>query len=470
MTIPTHDKAGKVKIANQDPLEGLEGFDPKMRYGADKVETDSDGKTHYYRNGHEYRIMGDTQKQMGVISNLITDMTLGGASTDELARAVRHSMVVIDAEKHKLDYKASEIENNIAALRKEWQVKTDDDGNVIGYGGASTILSRSKGEVSVPKRQGTPVVNIKGSKNYDPSRPEGAVLYKTADDLYYPVRKMDKSTGMVTLQTIDGRKVTYNVNDKTARAMYEPVERKDPKTGAVSFTNREGNIVYKTDYRKQQSTRMAETDDAYSLVSSKRHPMELLYADYANAMKAMGNEARIEMMNTGNLKYDKKARDTYQTEVASLMSKLNTALLNAPREREAQRLANVEVAAKKEAAKANGTELKSSEIKKISQQALSKYRQEVGSVSRRDRSISITDKEWEAIQAGAVTENVLKRILDNADADNLRQRSMPRTTTQLSQAQINRIKAMSASYTIAEIAEKLGKSPSTIQKYLKGVN
>ena len=198
--------------------------------------------------------------------------------------------------------------------------------------------------------------------------------------------------------------------------------------------------------------------------------MELLYADYANAMKAMGNAARIEMMNTGNLKYDKKARDTYQTEVASLMSKLNTALLNAPREREAQRLANVEVAAKKEAAKAKGTELKSSEIKKISQQALSKYRQEVGSVSRRDRSISITDKEWEAIQAGAVTENVLKRILDNADADNLRQRSMPRTTTQLSQAQINRIKAMSASYTIAEIAEKLGKSPSTIQKYLKGVN
>ena len=283
---------------------------------------------------------------------------------------------------------------------------------------------------------------------------------------------MDKSTGTVTLQTIDGRKVTYNVNDKTARAMYEPVERKDPKTGAVSFTNREGNIVYKTDYRKQQSTRMAETDDAYSLVSSKRHPMELLYADYANAMKAMGNEARIEMMNTGNLKYDKKARDTYQTEVASLMSKLNTALLNAPREREAQRLANVEVAAKKEAAKANGTELKSSEIKKISQQALSKYRQEVGSVSRRDRSISITDKEWEAIQAGAVTENVLKRILDNADAENLRQRSMPHATTELTQAQINRIKAMSASYTIAEIAEKLGKSPSTIQRCLKkkGVN
>lgn len=45
---------------------------------------------------------------MGVISNLITDMTLRGADEKELARAVKHSMVVIDAEKHGLDYKRSE--------------------------------------------------------------------------------------------------------------------------------------------------------------------------------------------------------------------------------------------------------------------------------------------------------------------------------------------------------------------------
>ena len=52
---------------------------------------------------------------MGKISNLITDMTLLGASEDKLARAVRHSMVVIDDEKHHLDYKQSEKDNNIAA-------------------------------------------------------------------------------------------------------------------------------------------------------------------------------------------------------------------------------------------------------------------------------------------------------------------------------------------------------------------
>lgn len=40
------------------------------------------------------------QQEMGKVSNLITDMTIHGANTDELARAVRHSMVVIDSEKH----------------------------------------------------------------------------------------------------------------------------------------------------------------------------------------------------------------------------------------------------------------------------------------------------------------------------------------------------------------------------------
>ena len=51
-------------------------------------------------SGQKIKIMKNTQTEMGKISNLITDMTLKGATQDELARAVRHSMVVIDAEKH----------------------------------------------------------------------------------------------------------------------------------------------------------------------------------------------------------------------------------------------------------------------------------------------------------------------------------------------------------------------------------
>ena len=458
MCIPTHDPKGKVKITSTPPLKGLEGFDPKLEYPE--------------RKGMKYMkdpVTGkdNTQKEMGVISNLITDMTLGGADQDEMARAVRHSMVVIDAGKHKLDYKRSEIENNIAALKKKYQPKYDDDGNIVGYGGASTLISRSKGEATVDKRQGSPRINMKGKDYYDPSKPEGSLLYRPADDLYYPDRKYDKTTGEMTIRTTDGKKIQYNVKDKKAADLYSPVKRVDKETGEVSYTDKTGTIQYRMNKRHQKSTNMAETDDAYTLVSKARHPMEVLYADYANSMKALANDARKEMMTTGKIAFDREAKKTYQTEVDSLNDKLNTALLNAIRERTAQRKANVEVAVKKAA----DPTMKSGDIKKASQQALTKYRQKVGSVSRRDRSIKITDREWEAIQKGAISETQLKKILDNTDIDSLRERATPRATTTISQATINRIKALSNSnYTLAEIAKKVDLPKSTVSNYLKGAN
>ena len=406
MCIPTHDRAGKVKITSTPPLKGLEGFDPKMEYGPETYK------------GKSIKVMKNTGTEMGKISNLITDMTLAGAGQDELARAVRHSMVVIDAEKHKLDYKKSEVDNDIASLRKKYQAHVDADGNVR-YGGASTILSKSKGETSVPKRQGTPKVNIKGEDWYDPKKPEGSLIYKTADDVAYDVKKINKRTGEVT-------------------------------------------TVTKT--RTQKSTKMAETDDASTLVSKYKYPMELVYADYANSMKSLANKARLESMKTGKIQYSSAAKETYKAEVSSLKAKLNTALLNTTRERAAQRMANAEVNAKRQA----NPDMKPGDVKKASQQALSKARSELNSVSRRDRSIKITDKEWEAIQAGAVSENVLKKILDNTDVDNLRERATPRASKQLTQAKIAKIKAMSASYTLQQIADKMGVSVSTVSKYLKG--
>lgn len=396
MCIPTHDKGGKVKIQSTPPLKGLEGFDPKTAYGPDTYK------------GRAIKTMKNTGTQMGIISNLITDMTLQGADDDELARAVRHSMVVIDAEKHKLDYKKSEIDNGISALKKKYQT-----------GGASTLLSRSKGQTSVLKRQGSPLVNMKGKEWYDPNKPEGSLIYKTADDASYSVRKVNKKTGEV--ETV-------------------------------------------TKYRMQKSTKMAETDDAYSLVSKANTPMERAYADYANKMKSLANQARKEMMNTGKIAYSSTAKATYQQEVSSLMSKLNTALLNAPRERQAQLKANAEINAKK----LNNPNMKAGDIKKASQQALTKYRNQVGSVARSKRSIKITDKEWEAIQAGAISENYLKKILNNTDIETLRERATPCATTTLSQTKINRIKSLSASnYTLSEIAQKLGISTTTVSNYLK---
>lgn len=421
MGIPTHDRAGKVKISSRDLLDGLVGFDPKVSYGGEK-SIGSDGKEHWSRDGVEYRLMTKTNLEMGKISNLITDMTIAGADDKEMARAVRHSMVVIDAEKHHLDYKASEAENNIAALKRKYQVHIDDDGN-IHYGGASTILSRAKGEKTVDKRQGSPKTNLKGKPWYDPTRPEGALIWTKADDDTYTVKKVNKKTGEVT------------------------------------------EVVKK---RTQMSTNMDETDDAYTLVSPHRHPMELVYADYANAMKHLANQARVELSRAGKVAYSKEAKREYQEEFDSLFAKLKNAESNTPKERAAQRMANATIQAKQLKAKEAGEKIEKKELKKASQQALTKARTEVGSVSRRERNIVITDKEWEAIQKGAISESMLERILNNSDPASLRQKAMPKETSVLTPAKVSRIKAMSASYTIAQIADKLGISKSTVSKYLKG--
>ena len=415
MCIPTHDRAGKVRITSTPELKGLKGFDSKS-YQYDKMEKDSDGVAHYYRNGREFRIMKNTQTEMGKISNLITDMTLKGASSDELAAAVRHSMVVIDAEKHKLDYKTSEIENNISALRKKYQSRVDADGKEH-YGGASTLISRSKGEKTVDKRQGTPKVNLKGKEWYDPTKPDGSLIYKTADDVEYTVTKVNKRTGETTTVT---------------------------------------------KHRTQASTNMAETHDARTLISDANTPMERAYAEYANHMKNLANKARLEAASTGKIAYSQAAKRAYQSEVTSLEEKLKRARSNAPKERQAQLLANAEVKAKREA----NPDMSKDEIKKAGQQALTKYRTSLGA---KKESINITDKEWEAIQAGAISENKLTQILNNSDKDRLRQLSTPRTTTNLSSAKVNKIKAMSNSnYTLQEIAKSLGVSTSTVSKYLKG--
>ena len=174
---------------------------------------------------------------------------------------------------------------------------------------------------------------------------------------------------------------------------------------------------------------MAETDDARTLISDADTPMEHAYADYANSMKALANRARVELAHTGKVAYNATAKKVYSEEVKSLENKLNTALLNAPRERQAQlrtsasvqsRVREVEARLRAENPNASNRDInkmlrKEVDTKKLGQQALTKYRQEVDAVSRRDRSIKITDREWEAIQAGAISENKLKQILNNAD-------------------------------------------------------
>ena len=458
MCIPTD--YGKIRIERSNQLKQLKGFDAKVEYGTVKK-----GDDFYNSRGEKVKIMTkrDTQMEMGIISNLITDMTLSGGATDEeMARAVKHSMVVIDAEKHKLDYKRSEVENNIKALKDKYQRTVRPDGT-IKTGGASTIVSRAKSEERVLKRRGQATI--------DPETGEQTYKLAKADDLYYVDSTRDKKTGIVTVRTTEGKKISYDSNDPDAVAKYRPI-RKFNEDGTVAYTNKAGDISYRVRERLQSSTKMAEARDAYELVSAARHPMELIYADYANSMKSLANQARKEMISTGNLKQNPSATKVYKAEVDSLMSKLNEAEKNSVRERQAARLTNAKVKERQQEAEDKGSEMSKSDVRKLSQRYMTKYRQEVGAISRRERNIKITDREWEAIQAGAISENKLKRILANADADELRQRATPRDTKTISAAKANRIKSMSATgnYTIAQIAEQLGLSASTVKKYLKGVD
>lgn len=462
MCIPTdyRTKNGVLKINRMEYLKDLKGFDAKVEYATLPGE---DGNRVNDR-GEKVKIMTRTDMEMGKISNLITDMTLsGGATEEEMARAVKHSMVVIDAKKHNLDYKRSEIENNVQALKNKYQPK--EDPNKKG-GGAATIISRAKSEVRVDKRR--------GQARIDPETGEQVWFRATPNDFFY-VDKMswDKKTGMTTVVTTEGKKITYDSKDPEQKERYAPVANYDPDTDTMVFTNKAGDITYPTATRTQNSTWMAEAKDAHELVSVSQHPMELIYADYANGMKALANQARKEMLSTGNLKYDRNAAKIYAAEVDSLMARVNEAEKNSVRERAAQRLTSAALIEKKERDEAAGIDTSSSEykkeVKKANQQNLTKYRQEVGAVSRVDRNITISDREWEAIQAGAISENKLKRVLANADIDELRQRATPRESLALTNAQVSRIRTLNATrkYTLAEIANQLGISTSTVKKYLE---
>ena len=379
VVIPT---GGRVKIQSTHALKDLKDFDPKTDYS-------TEGKT-----GVRLLAKGAaTQRQMGEISNLITDMTLKGATEPEIARAVKHSMVVIDAAKHKLDYRQSEKDNGIAELKKKYQGFDDETGH---HGGASTLLSRRKQDVEVPERQGSGVI--------DPQT--GKVVYKESGRTYV-----------------------------------------DPRTG-------------KTVAATTKVKRILAVDDVRSMSSGT--PQEEAYADYANKMKDLANKARLEYKATPTLKRSASAAKAFEPEVNRLMAALKVAQLNAPLEREAQRIANARVKAKVQANNITDKD----EISKIRRAAISDARNSTGASGKRTR-ITISDGEWTAIQSGAISDTTLSEILRYAEPKTVRERATPRRTTQLSDARISRIKAMANSgHTNAEIAEALGISTSAVSKYL----
>jgi hypothetical protein len=208
---------------------------------------------------------------------------------------------------------------------------------------------------------------------------------------------------------------------------------------------------------------LAETDDAHTLVSTGSGlRVERIYADHSNRLKALGNEARLETIRTQPIPRSKSAAKVYDKEVQSLNAKLSTAQRNAPLERRAQRVAEFTVAQRRRA----NPDMEASEKKKIKGQALEEARVRTGAKKHR---IEITDREWDAIQAGALSTDKLKNILNNTDVDKLRERATPRKNTVMTTVMQNRAERMrNSGATYAEIAEALGIPASTLQSSLGG--
>ena len=295
-------------IASKPPLEGLKGFDPQkyqVPYGL-KSKQFPDGKP----------TVTSTQKQqlMGNVTNLISDMTVRGANNDELARAVRHSMVVIDSEKHNLDVKASARDNAIIELKRTYQGVHPKTGQVRG---ASTLITRATAETRIPKRKDAPA-----------------------------------GPGVVRVSS-------GTIDIKTGKKVYVETRERRPDGDLAKF----------------KSKRLAETDDAYELISKGVGTrIESVYADHSNRLKSLANEARREVVNTKLTPYSKSANRVYKHEVNSLKAKLNEAEKNAPLERQAQVVAGRLYAQKKRA----NPEMEKDEQRKIKGQALTEARLRTG--------------------------------------------------------------------------------------------
>ena len=357
------------------------------------------------------------QQQMGDVSNLITDMTIKGAKPDELAAAVRHSMVIIDAEKHELNYKQSYIDNGIASLKKKYQ----GVGPTGRLKGASTIVSRSgNATVRVPKK------TLRKAAQGGPIDPE------TGEKVFVPTGEV--RTVRTAIDRNTGKRVTV-----TRGVDYDPSTLRE-KTIAEEMTSKP----------------LLETKDAHTLVSEGGTPIERIYADHSNRLRDLANQARKEMVSTSGLIYDPTAAKTYKEQVDRLTAALNVAQKNRPLERQAQLVANSIYRAKVEA----NPHMEDADKKKEKGRALKTARDRVGAGKE---LITIEPDEWSAIQAGAISSNRLSEILDNTDLDKVKALATPRTALVMTATKLARAQQLlDNGYSQAEVAQQLGVPTSTL--------
>ena len=440
LAIPLPDKGAKLKTSKDieqlypdSPLLKLREFDPKEMYPA------TEG----------CKIMTEAQKQqeMGKVSNLITDMTIRGADDAEIAKAIKHSMVVIDAVKHKLDYEQSYIDNDIAALKEKYQGGENR--------GASTLLSRASSDYYVDgvRKPYVEVTTEDGKKKKVYIDPEtGKKMHTDVTEEYRTPKKVPVKQPKLDE---DGNPVL----NKRGKPVMEEVRNKDGSVKKEYKYDSEGNLVFENKARQTKISKMEAVEDAFELSSGSY--VESLYASYANKLKALADLCRKEMLACPNAEYHASAAKEYSTEVESLKSKLNMAKANAPLERHAQILANSEIRKKIK----EYPDMTNEELKKVKNLALENARKTTG--AHKDR-VTFTEREWEAVQKGAVSHTLLTSLLKNADSATVKQLAMPREDKSMSAASIARATQMlRQGFTTAEVAAAFDVSVNILNKNVK---
>lgn len=409
-----------VHLQTRPQFEELRDFDSKdYKIPKDEIHYSVDQNGEKIKDDTRLMNPGCKQTEMGKITNLISDMqTLGGYKDEEIIKAMKHSMVVIDAVKHDLDYKQSEVNNDILALKEKYQ---------NGHG-AATFITRAGKEVRVPKRK---LVSVPDPNDINP--------------------KTGKPKTYYGIDPVTGEKA-YAESGETYMK-YSPTKN-DPNRQVETKRMEEVPMALLPEYK-----------DSRDLMSSRTNPspVEVEYANYSNQMKALANQARLSMIHTKENKKNPEAAEKYAEEVADLRAAVAMAEKKQPRERQAQIAAGVIYKQRME----DNPEWKGDKerMKKEKGKALAAARKRMGVEKY---SINITDKQWEAIQAGAVSATTMKKVFDNADQDMLKQRATPRAKKVISPATIAAIKSAPDGKSLQEIAQLYDVSPSTVSKIQNG--
>ena len=438
-----------VKVNNikaEDYLPKLKGFNPTAEYGVDNPSMPS--KIVNGKKVPAYKVMTEEQKQkqMGIASNLITDMYARGCTDkEELSRAVRWSMVVIDAKKHELNYQQAKKDLGIDELHKKYQGKET--------GGASSLLSRASSPKEVEARQAGYKIDAEtGEKIFRAptvtTKTKREPVYVTAPAGYTYTDSEGKLHKSKYLMDSNGKKIVSTYTGKIVKG----------KDGTYTYDPGEGRQVWqngKTVARTTTTTKMYDAKDARELLSNNPTSIEKAYADYANHMKTMGNAARKASLQVTIPKADPVAKKTYAKEVASLQAKLVEAKKHSVKERQALVVATAIVNAETQ----KRGDLDAEHRKKLKGQAMKMARESLGGTKTR---VTFTEKEWEAVNHNAISPSVLDQLLNNADTDNYTSLAMPKTD-KISSSKKSRMKALyAAGWTQEEIAKAVGVSQSSV--------